>query len=85
MSLYAHSALQRVKTSGLVANTLHPLMKRYVYCGDAYVTQDEHKIDEDELGHRAQDLCRRLERTTLRNPAGQDSANKQLESTGSAR
>lgn len=47
--LYTHSALQRIRTSRVVTNTLHPLMEHYIYRGDAYITEDEHKIDEDEL------------------------------------
>jgi 2-polyprenyl-3-methyl-5-hydroxy-6-metoxy-1,4-benzoquinol methylase len=48
--LYTHSRLQRVRESGAVQRLLYPRMRGWIYGGDTpYITEDEHKIDEDEF------------------------------------
>ena len=48
--LYTHSSLQRVRDSRFVTRVLYPRMTRVIYGTDRpYITEDEHKIDEDEL------------------------------------
>ena len=48
--LYTHSSLQRVRESGLVARSIYPRMKRWIYGTDTpYITEDEHKINEHEF------------------------------------
>ncbi len=48
--LYTHSRLQRVRESTLVARSIYPRMRRWVYGTDApYITEDEHKINEHEF------------------------------------
>jgi 2-polyprenyl-3-methyl-5-hydroxy-6-metoxy-1,4-benzoquinol methylase len=47
---YAHSAVQRLRDSRLVANYLHDRMIGFIYGSrDLYVSEDGHKIDEKEL------------------------------------
>lgn len=56
--LYTHSVLQKnIRESWLVRKFLYPRMQGYVY-GDEepYITDDEHKIDEDEF-KCVQDIC----------------------------
>lgn len=56
--LYTHSWLQKIRESRLVSGFFHPKMTRYIYGTDApYITEDEHKIDEQEfdiIRHRLQ-------------------------------
>jgi hypothetical protein len=48
--LYTHSALQRLRNSKLVAQTLYPRMVRLVYrTKRPYITADERKLDERDL------------------------------------
>lgn len=48
--LYTHSIAQRIRNSKLVRHWLYPKMRRFIYGSDeAYITPDEHKIDEREL------------------------------------
>ncbi len=49
--LYTHSILQKVRESRLVTSFFYPRMIRFIYGTDKpYITQDEHKINEHELG-----------------------------------
>ena len=49
--LYTHSLMQRVRESRFVSGFLYPRMVRFIYGTDKpYITEDEHKIDEHELG-----------------------------------
>lgn len=49
--LYTHSRLQRVREGRLVSQAVYPRMVRFIYGSDRpYITEDEHKIDERELG-----------------------------------
>lgn len=48
--LYTHSSLQRIRESRFVTDVLYKRMVRFIYGSDRpYITEDEHKIDEDEL------------------------------------
>jgi ubiquinone/menaquinone biosynthesis C-methylase UbiE len=51
MEIYTHSTVERVlRRNPLVDKIIYPLMKRYIYgTKDAYITADEHKIDDKEL------------------------------------
>ena len=51
--LYTHSFVQRrIRESAIVDKGLYPLMKKFIYGGkEPYITEDEHKIDEDEFSH----------------------------------
>jgi SAM-dependent methyltransferase len=56
--LYTHSAAQRIRDSALVRDFAYPLLRRWIYgLTTPYITDDEHKIDEQEfalvLGHLA--------------------------------
>ena len=60
--LYTHSLVQRlVRRNYLVEKLLYPRMARYIYGIDRpYITEDEHKIDENEFEiiHHALAECR---------------------------
>ncbi|MCJ9427844.1 class I SAM-dependent methyltransferase [Kordiimonas marina] len=48
--LYTHSCLQKVRESRFIEKVLYPRMRRYIYQDSKpYITEDEHKIDEDEF------------------------------------
>jgi ubiquinone/menaquinone biosynthesis C-methylase UbiE len=48
--LYTHSSLQRVRENKFTANSLYPLMQRWIYGTERpYITQDERKINEREF------------------------------------
>jgi ubiquinone/menaquinone biosynthesis C-methylase UbiE len=57
--VYTHSALERVRKSSLIERVVYPRMVRYIYGGEPYITEDEHKIDEQEFA---------IIRRRLRNP-----------------
>lgn len=50
--LYTHGYLQKnIRESNFVKNALYPRMVKYIYgTSKPYITEDEHKIDEDEFG-----------------------------------
>jgi ubiquinone/menaquinone biosynthesis C-methylase UbiE len=48
--LYTHSSLQRVRENKFTANSLYPLMQRWIYGTEQpYITPDERKINEREF------------------------------------
>lgn len=48
--LYTHSSLQRVRESRFVTEVVYKRMVRFIYGSNRpYITEDEHKINEDEL------------------------------------
>lgn len=59
--LYTHSFIQKhIRESWLVQNVLYPRMESYIYDGsDPYLTDYEHKIDEDEFQH-IRNVCAEL-------------------------
>ena len=49
--LYTHSTLQKVRESALVTKFAYPRLQRWIYDDHTpYITPEEHKIDEHELG-----------------------------------
>lgn len=47
--LYTHSRMQAVRESAPVDRVLHPLMRRWIYGNEVYITADERKISEIDL------------------------------------
>lgn len=48
--LYTHSALQRMRDGSVVARMLYPSMVKFIYgTREPYITDDERKLNEDEL------------------------------------
>lgn len=49
--LYTHSSIQAVRDSRFVKDVVYPRMSKFIYgTSKPYITEDEHKIDESELG-----------------------------------
>ncbi len=60
--LYTHSFMQkRIRESWLVDKALYGAMKKFIYGDDKpYITEDEHKIDENEFAH-VENACERFQ------------------------
>jgi SAM-dependent methyltransferase len=50
LEMYTHSLAQRVRESDFLSQKIYPLVAKRIYGGDPYITPDERKLNERDLG-----------------------------------